>query len=192
MLNIVLFGPPGAGKGTQSELIVKELKVEHLSTGDLLRCHKKIHTPLGLEAQKYMDAGNLVPDTLVIQMLEEAVSHSDNAVGFLFDGYPRTVKQAEKLSEFLASRNDDITLMLALQVPQEELEKRLLNRGKTSGRPDDQDLGKIRKRIEVYQEETLPVARYYQDKGKFEEIVGVGPVEEIFQSILDVIARHTP
>ena len=179
MLNVVLFGPPGAGKGTQSEVLLQRYGLVHLSTGDIFRYNIKNATELGLQAKAFMDKGELVPDSLTISMLEsEVVKHLDPK-GFIFDGFPRTSAQAEALDRFLSSRNTSITCMLALEVDEEELIKRLLNRASTSGRADDADESIVRNRISVYNRETAPVAGYYQACGKYRGIKGVGTVEEI-------------
>ncbi len=187
MLNIVLFGPPGAGKGTQSELIIEKYQLTHISTGDLFRKHLKEATELGQLAQKYMDEGNLVPDDVVIRMVEVKINSELDAKGFIFDGFPRTVAQAEALDDMLAKKNMPVNAMLALDVEEEELRTRILNRAKTSGRTDDQDINKINNRIRVYNEETKPVADYYQKQGKFHDIHGIGTIESIFEEITKVI-----
>ena len=179
MLNVVLFGPPGAGKGTQSEVLLQRYGLVHLSTGDIFRYNIKNATELGKQAKAFMDKGELVPDSLTISMLEsEVVKHLDPK-GFIFDGFPRTSAQAEALDWFLSSRNASITCMLALEVDEEELLKRLLNRATTSGRADDADESIVRNRISVYNRETAPVAGYYQACGKYRGVKGVGTVEEI-------------
>ena len=179
MLNVVLFGPPGAGKGTQSEVLLQRYGLVHLSTGDIFRYNIKNATELGKQAKAFMDKGELVPDSLTISMLEsEVVKHIDPK-GFIFDGFPRTSAQAEALDWFLSSRNASITCMLALEVDEEELIKRLLNRATTSGRADDADESIVRNRISVYNRETAPVAGYYQACGKYRGVKGVGTVEEI-------------
>ena len=179
MLNVVLFGPPGAGKGTQSEVLLKRYGLVHLSTGDIFRFNIKNATELGLQAKAFMDKGELVPDSLTISMLESEVVKHQDANGFIFDGFPRTSAQAEALDVFLNSRSSAITCMLALEVDEEELIKRLLNRATTSGRADDADESIVRNRIAVYNRETAPVAGYYQACGKYRGIKGVGTVEEI-------------
>lgn len=187
MLNIVLFGPPGAGKGTQSDKIIKKYNLTHISTGDLFRKHLSIGTELGKLAQKYMDSGNLVPDEVVIGMVDEKIHDSIGANGFIFDGFPRTVPQAEALDSLLNEKGCPISGMIALDVPEEELKQRIRERGKTSGRSDDQDEQKIANRIRVYLEETLPVAKYYEKQGKFAMVNGVGDIEEIFNNIVNKI-----
>lgn len=183
MLNIVLFGPPGAGKGTQSEKIIAQYNLVHLSTGDLFRKHLGEGTDLGKLAQKYMDDGNLVPDEVVIGMVRDKVSTTIDPQGFIFDGFPRTVAQAIALEDMLNDFDTSISGMIALNVPDEELKSRLLERGKTSGRADDQDEVKINNRIQVYKNETLPVAKFYENLNKFNEIQGVGAIEEIYLGI---------
>lgn len=183
MLNIVLFGPPGAGKGTQSERIIDKYDLVHISTGDLFRKHIGEGTDLGRLAQEYIDYGNLVPDELVIKMVEVKIKSHPGANGFIFDGFPRTVAQAKALDKMLTRRNMDIRLMIALEVEDNELRSRLRLRGKTSGRTDDQNDEKINTRIEVYKRETLPVAEYYQKQSKYSGIYGVGRVDDIFNNI---------
>ncbi len=190
MLNLVLFGPPGAGKGTQSEKIIDKYNLVHLSTGDLLRSQIQAGTELGLKAKTLMDQGILVPDEVVIGMIDSKLSENRDAAGFIFDGFPRTVKQAEALDGLLASYNESITVMVALIVPDEELKKRLLHRGQTSGRPDDQDEQKIKTRIEEYNSKTAPVAEYYRQQNKYVSIEGVGEIEEIFGAICDAIEKE--
>ncbi len=187
MLNIVLFGPPGAGKGTQSELIIEKYKLTHISTGDLFRKHLKEGTELGQLAQKYIDEGNLVPDDVVIRMVEVKINSELESKGFIFDGFPRTVAQAQALDKMLGQKNMPVKAMLALDVEEEELKKRILHRAKTSGRSDDQDINKINNRIKVYQEETMPVAEYYSKQGKYHDIHGIGTIESIFSEISNII-----
>jgi adenylate kinase len=187
MLNLVLFGPPGAGKGTQSEKIIKQYNLVHLSTGDILRGEISQGTELGLEAKKLMDQGILVPDEVVIGMISNKLDSNKEANGFIFDGFPRTVAQAEALDELLKSKSASISGMIALQVDDEELEKRLLNRGKDSGRPDDANPEVIRKRIVEYNSKTAPVANYYKEQNKFTSVNGIGTVDEIFTSICTVV-----
>jgi len=187
MLNIVLFGPPGAGKGTQSEKLIAEFHLVHLSTGDIFRANIKGETELGKLAKSYMDKGELVPDQVTIQMLEsEVVKHIDPK-GFIFDGFPRTTAQAQALDAFLASRDTSISCMLALEVDEEELKKRLLLRGKDSGRADDQNPEIIANRIAVYQRDTAPLKSYYEQQGKYRGVQGVGSIDEIFTSLCNQI-----
>lgn len=189
MLNIVLFGPPGAGKGTQSEHLISKYKLTHISTGDLFRKHIGEETTLGKTAQKFMDEGNLVPDEIVIGMVDEKIHNTPNTNGFIFDGFPRTVAQAEALDELMAKNNTQINSMLALVVSEDELMKRLLLRGKTSGRVDDQNETKIKNRISVYNKETTPVAEYYNSQGKLNSVKGAGTIEEIFQGLSQIVDR---
>lgn len=187
MLNIVLFGPPGAGKGTQAEKLLKKYELVHLSTGDILRSELAAQTDLGLEAKKYMDKGELVPDHVVIGMIESKIDRNTGVNGFIFDGFPRTTAQAEALDELLNEKGTPITVMLALEVEKAELIKRLLNRGKDSGRADDQDESIIENRISVYNRETSPVIDFYRTQGKFSAIQGMGSIEEIFDRLCKVI-----
>lgn len=187
MLNIVLFGPPGAGKGTQSEKIISKYKLVHISTGDLFRKHLGEGTALGNLAQKYMDEGNLVPDEVVVGMVEDTVKGNLDANGFIFDGFPRTINQATALDKMLLDHDLKISGMISLEVPEDELRKRIKGRAKTSGRVDDQDDAKITTRINVYRDETAPVAGYYKQQQKFNGIAGVGTIDEIFEQICDVI-----
>jgi adenylate kinase len=190
MLNLVLFGPPGAGKGTQSEKIIQKYGLTHISTGDLFRKHMCERTELGKTAQRYINDGRLVPDDLVIEMVELKIDETKETNGFLFDGFPRTVNQAESLDQVLNNKGQSISMMIALQVEDEELVNRIVERGKTSGRSDDQDLGKINTRIKVYKEETMPVIGYYEKQGKYEPVNGVGSIEDIFGDICGVIDRR--
>ena len=187
MLNIVLFGPPGAGKGTQSEFLITDYQLIHLSTGDLFRKHLGEGTELGKMAKGFMNEGKLVPDEVVIGMVEDKIKGHLDAKGFIFDGFPRTVNQAEALDKMLDKLSLHISGMIALEVPHDELRTRLLERGKTSGRVDDQNKDKINTRIQVYLEETAPVADFYKNQNKFNGINGVGEIDEISNKIGDVI-----
>lgn len=189
MLNIVLFGPPGAGKGTQSQNLVKEYKLIHLSTGDLLRSEMKAETDLGKQAKSLIDSGKLVPDAVVIGMIEHKLDEHQNAAGFIFDGFPRTEKQAEALDELMNKHQDSITGMIALDVPEDELVKRLLERGKESGRSDDQNEEVIRQRLDEYEKKTAVLKEYYSKQNKFESIDGVGSIDEIFGRIKSAIEK---
>jgi adenylate kinase len=191
MLNIVLFGPPGAGKGTQSQNLIQKYNLVHLSTGDILRGEISNGTPLGLEAKKLMDQGLLVPDEVVIGMISNKLDQNADANGFIFDGFPRTVAQAEALDQLLISKNDGISGMIALEVDEEELQKRLLIRGKDSGRPDDQNPEIIKKRVLEYTSKTAQVANYYQSQHKFYAVKGVGSIDDIFGNIVKVIEKLT-
>lgn len=187
MLNLVLFGPPGAGKGTQSEKLINEYQLVHLSTGDILRGEVASQTALGIEAKKLMDQGLLVPDEVVIGMIEAKIDANKNAKGFIFDGFPRTTAQAESLDKMLAKKGTSISLMLALEVEDGELIKRLLNRGLESGRADDQNESIIAKRINEYNTKTAPLKKFYTEQGKFHSINGIGSINEIFDSLSKVI-----
>ena len=180
MFNLVLFGPPGSGKGTQSQNIVNTYNLQHISTGDLLRDEVTRHTPLGVEAQKYMDQGLLVPDEVVIGMISSKIDETPDARGFVFDGFPRTRAQAEALDKLLEFKNTKIDLVLALEVSEEELMKRLVGRGLTSGRSDDNE-EVIAKRIKEYRAKTEPVASYYDSYGKLETVTGNHPIDETFR-----------
>lgn len=183
MLNLVLFGPPGAGKGTQSEKLITKYNLVHLSTGDLLRSQIAAGTELGLRAKQLMDRGLLVPDEVVVGMIEHKLRENQEAAGFIFDGFPRTVPQAQALDRLLEQYNTQITTMIALVVDDEELIRRLLKRGETSGRPDDRDETTARRRVSVYNNETTPVADYYAQQQKYVAVDGIGRIDEIFDTI---------
>jgi adenylate kinase len=187
MFNIILFGPPGSGKGTQSEKLIDRYGLIHLSTGNLLREEIANQTSLGLEAKKYMDSGQLVPDSVVIGMIRSALRNNPDAEGFLFDGFPRTVAQSEALDELLAENHSEINAVLALEVSEDELIARLLNRGKTSGRSDDVNEQIIRARITEYENKTSPVAEYYDQFEKVVRLKGEGDVESIFEALCNEI-----
>lgn len=189
MFNLILFGPPGSGKGTQSEKLVEKYGLVHLSTGNLLRAEIAEKTPLGLEAKSFIDKGQLVPDEVVIGMVDSYFEQHKEARGFLFDGFPRTVAQAKALDKLLELKKTSIASVLALEVNEEELVKRLLNRGKTSGRSDDTDEAVIRKRFSVYMNETSPVAEHYRKPKKFQPVKGEGSVNEIFDRLCEVIEK---
>lgn len=190
MFNLILFGPPGSGKGTQSEKLIEKFGLIHLSTGDLLRKEIANETPLGLEAKAFMDKGQLVPDEVVIGMIGSALDANRNAKGFLFDGFPRTVAQAEALDALLAGKKSEINLVLALEVGQEELVKRLLNRGLTSARSDDRDENVIRKRLVEYENKTAIVADYYATFNKVAKVKGEGSIDQIFESLCKEIEKR--
>ena len=183
MFNLILFGPPGSGKGTQSEKLISKYNLKHLSTGDLLRSEIARKTPLGLEAKKFMDKGQLVPDEVVIGMISYALDANPDIEGFLFDGFPRTSTQAEALDKLLELKNLSINVMLALDVTEEELVKRLVKRGETSGRPDDNNEQVIKIRILEYHKKTSPVADHYKKANKVVLVKGEGSVEDIFNRL---------
>ncbi|MBS1918020.1 MAG: adenylate kinase [Bacteroidetes bacterium] len=180
MFNLILFGPPGSGKGTQSERLIAKYGLKHLSTGDLLRSEIAGATPLGMAAKSFMDKGQLVPDEVVIEMISSALDNNPQANGFLFDGFPRTTAQAEALDKLLNQKGTEIAVVLALQVSKDELVKRLLNRGLTSGRSDDVNEDIIRARIDEYERKTAAVADYYKKYDKVELVKGEGSIDEIF------------
>ena len=183
MFNLILFGPPGSGKGTQSEKLISTYGFKHLSTGDLLRSEIKNQTKLGLEAKSFMDNGQLVPDAVVIGMVDAAISANKGVNGFLFDGFPRTKAQAIALDELLGTHDTSINLVLALDVPEDELVVRMINRAKTSGRSDDADENVQKNRIAVYKNETLAVAEHYATFDKVITLNGLGDIDEIFANL---------
>ena len=187
MLNIVLFGPPGAGKGTQSEKLIEKYGLVHLSTGDILRSEIARGTALGMEAKQIMDRGDLVSDDIVIGMIESKLDANPNANGFIFDGFPRTQAQAVALDDLLQKKGTAISAMLALEVDNDELVKRLLLRGKDSGRPDDANEDIIRNRVNEYNNKTLPLKKYYSEQAKFHSINGIGSIESIFNQLTERI-----
>lgn len=187
MINIVLFGKPGAGKGTQAEFLKLKYNLVHLSTGDIFRYNIKNETDLGKIAKIYMDQGQLVPDDVTIKMLNNAVAENPHVAGFLFDGFPRTIGQAVALDVFLSSKNQSITATIALEAEDEILVQRLLERGKTSGRTDDQDVEKIRNRYQEYNEKTAPLTDFYKSQHKFHAVDGIGTVEEITTRLSETI-----
>lgn len=187
MLNIVLFGPPGAGKGTQSERMIEKYGLTHLSTGDIFRANIKEQTQLGKLAKSYMDEGLLVPDSVTINMLRAEVLKANSTNGYIFDGFPRTTAQAEELDKFLESINTSITFMLALDVEETELKNRLLKRAEISGRVDDADPKIIANRISVYNNETAPVKDFYKNQKKLISIPGIGTIDEITDRLFKVV-----
>ena len=187
MKNFVLFGKPGSGKGTQAEHLSEKYKLYHISTGDLFRKNISQNTNLGLLAQSYMDKGELVPDEVTIKMLENEIKENPQSKGFLFDGFPRTIAQAESLDKFLKSINMQINATIALDVDEEELISRIIDRGKTSNRSDDQDIEKIQNRFNEYNMKTSTLSKYYKDQKKFFEVDGSGTVDEITMRLFDLI-----
>jgi adenylate kinase len=189
MFNVVLFGPPGSGKGTQSAKIIDKYKLIHISTGDILRSEVAAHTPLGVEAKKFMDAGQLVPDEVVIGMIGSKLDEVQDAAGYIFDGFPRTVAQAEALDKLLDFKKSPINCVLSLVVEEKELIARLVSRGKDSGRSDDNE-ETAKKRFQEYLDKTQPVADYYNQQEKLTEVEGVGDIDEIFQKLCNEIDAH--
>lgn len=187
MKNFVLFGKPGSGKGTQAEHLSEKYKLYHISTGDLFRKNISQNTNLGLLAQSYMDKGELVPDEVTIKMLENEIKENPQSKGFLFDGFPRTIAQAESLDKFLKSIDMQINATIALDVDEKELISRIIDRGKTSNRSDDQDIEKIQNRFNEYNMKTSTLSKYYKDQKKFFEVDGSGTVDEITKRLFDLI-----
>lgn len=186
MINIVIFGAPGSGKGTQSELLIKEYGLSHISTGDVLREQIAKQTELGKVAESYISNGKLIPDELMIDILDKVLDSMKDSKGVIFDGFPRTINQAEALDKLLAKRGSSLDIVIGLEVDEDELIKRLINRGKTSGRSDD-NLETIQKRLDVYHSQTNPLREYYIKKGKYHAIHGMGDVNEIFSNIKHAI-----
>lgn len=191
MFNLILFGPPGSGKGTQSEKLISKYGLKHLSTGDLLRSEIAGQTPLGLAAKSFMDKGQLVPDEVVIEMISSALDNNPQAYGFLFDGFPRTTAQAEALDKLLSQKGTSIAVVLALQVGQNELVKRLLNRGLTSGRSDDTKEDVILARLIEYEKKTAAVADHYKKYDKVVYVKGEGSIDEIFDVLSSAIDKRS-
>lgn len=183
MINLILFGPPGAGKGTQSAKLIEKYSLTHISTGDLFRKHLKEGTPLGKLAQDYMSKGNLVPDQVVIDMVDDKINSSGNIQGIIFDGFPRTIPQAQALDKLLNGKNAPINAFIELLVPEDELRKRLASRAAKENRPDDAKPEVIENRISVYNKETAIVADYYKKEKKYSSVIGVGEEEQIFKNI---------
>lgn len=190
MLNIVLFGAPGCGKGTQSELLEKKFSLRHLSTGDVIRKHIAAKSELGLQMQACIERGELAPDELVIGMIADFVANNNEGKGVIFDGFPRTTAQAEAFDKILAEHNQSVALMVNMEVPEEELVKRILLRGKDSGRADDQSEDIIRNRIKVYNNQTAVVADFYRAQGKYESVPSLGTIEEVQDRITKVIEKY--
>lgn len=183
MLNIILFGPPGSGKGTQAAKLVEKYGLLHISTGDLFRYEIGNNTPLGIKAKEYMSKGQLVPDEVTIGMLNNKVEANPDVKGYIFDGFPRTIAQADALDQLLNSKNQTISGLIALHVDDNEIVTRILNRGKTSGRADDNSEETIRARISVYNEQTQPVYDFYAKVDKSQELPGLGSIDEIFERL---------
>lgn len=188
MLNIVIFGAPGSGKGTQSARIVEKYGVSHISTGDVLRAEIKKGSELGKVAKGYIDQGQLLPDALIIDILASVLDSLKDSRGVIFDGFPRTILQAEALKKMLSERGQDVSVMLDLDVPEDELIDRLIKRGQESGRADD-NLETIKKRLTVYSEQTSPLKDFYKAEGKYQHINGVGSMDAIFDEIASVISK---
>ena len=187
MFNLILFGPPGAGKGTQSERLITKYNLVHLSTGDILRSEVTAQSELGIQAKELMDRGELVPDEVVIGMIKTKLQNNSSAKGFIFDGFPRTTAQAEALDALLEDLQTTITMMIALEVSEDELITRLLKRGEDSGRSDDQDRSIILNRIKEYNAKTAPIKNYYGAQKKFFPVEGMGSIDDIFERISAVI-----
>ena len=187
MINIILFGKPGAGKGTQAQFLKKRFNLKHISTGEIFRNNIKNETKLGVLAKSYIDNGDLVPDNVTIQMLKSEVQKSNNANGFIFDGFPRTISQAEVLDSFLESIKMEITATISLEVKETVLEEGLINRGKLSGRSDDQDIDKIKNRFKEYNIKTSPLKNYYKSKNKFYAVSGIGSIDQIKNRLIDLM-----
>lgn len=183
MINLILFGPPGAGKGTQSAKLIEKYSLTHIATGDLFRKHLKEGTPLGKLAQDYMNKGNLVPDQVVIDMVDDKITQSGKISGIIFDGFPRTIPQARALDQLLAKKNAPIKILVELVVPEDELRKRLGERAEKENRPDDAKPEVIEHRISVYKAETAAVADYYKKLNKYASVIGVGEVKDVFKNI---------
>lgn len=191
MFNLILFGPPGSGKGTQAEKLIEKYKLVHISTGNLLRAEIEAKTPLGLEAKSIMANGKLVSDEIVIGMISKKFDENPHAGGFIFDGFPRTIAQAEALDKMMQEKKYRLNRVLSMEVSEQELVKRLLNRGKTSDRADDKNEDVIRKRIKEYWDKTFPVAGYYEQQNKLSGIEGEGSIDDIFNRLTTAIELQT-
>lgn len=188
MLNIVIFGAPGSGKGTQSERIVEKFGINHISTGDVLRAEIKNGTELGKTAKGYIDQGQLIPDALMIDILANVLDSFKDSKGVIFDGFPRTIAQAEALKQMLSERGQEVSVMLDLEVPEDELMTRLIKRGKDSGRADDNE-ETIKKRLVVYHSQTAPLIDWFKKEGKYQHINGLGTMDDIFADIAAAIEK---
>lgn len=189
MLNVVLFGAPGCGKGTQSELLEKKFGLSHISTGEIIRSHIKAQTPLGQQMAEYISRGELAPDSVVIGMVEEYLNQNKGIKGTIFDGFPRTTAQAEAFDKLMESMGDSVDIMIYMDVPEEELVQRILLRGKVSGRADDASEDVIRNRIEIYNQQTAVVADYYRAQGKYVAVPSLGTIDEVFDRIAAEIEK---
>ncbi|MAH82318.1 MAG: adenylate kinase [Flavobacteriaceae bacterium] len=189
MINVILFGKPGAGKGTQADFLKKKFNLIHISTGDLFRNNIKNKTQLGLLAKSFMDKGDLVPDEVTVDMLKDEVNKNSDVRGFIFDGFPRTISQAQALDKFLKSINMTINATISLEADDYVLEKRLIKRGMLNGRSDDQDISKIRNRFKEYNLKTSPLKKYYDDYGKLYTISGIGSINEIKNKLINLIKK---
>ena len=189
MINVILFGKPGAGKGTQADFLKKKFNLIHISTGDLFRNNIKNKTKLGLLAKSFMDKGDLVPDEVTVDMLKDEVNKNNDARGFIFDGFPRTISQAQTLDKFLKSMNMTINATISLEADDDVLEKRLIKRGILSGRSDDQDISKIRNRFKEYNLQTSPLKKYYDEYGKLYSISGIGSINEIKNKLINLMKK---
>lgn len=187
MINLILFGPPGSGKGTQATKLADKYNLIHISTGDLFRYEMGNDTPLGLKAKEFISKGELVPDSITVGMLENKLNKHLDSAGFILDGFPRTIAQAESLDKIFAEKEMSVSKLIALDVEEEELVKRLIGRGKTSGRSDDSDENIIRNRIKVYHQETSPVFNYYNDQKLSHTVNGIGSIDEIFQRLCETM-----
>ena len=187
MINLILFGPPGSGKGTQASKLVERFGLTHISTGDLFRYEIGNNTPLGTKAQAYMDKGELVPDEVTIGMLENKLNMSPNPKGYILDGFPRTIAQAEALDKIMVSRSVNVTHLIALEVNEDEIVTRLLERGKTSGRPDDANEEVIRSRIKEYEAKTSVVYDYYDKQDKSQKVEGIGSIDDITKKLISAL-----
>ncbi len=188
MLNVIIFGPPGSGKGTQSIKIAEKFNLAHISTGDIFRSEIKNKTPLGLRVQEIIERGELVPDELLVEILENALDKHTGKAGYIFDGFPRTLRQAEDLDALMKKRNDEVDVVIALDVDQDEVVKRLLNRAKLEGRKDDTE-EVILNRMSVYHNQTSPLIKYYQQRNKFKSVKGVGSIDEIFEAVCKAVEK---